>query len=62
MGDTHTGPFISAVKLPGSNNTYYIKDEAAREAASAGMTYYIAWAGTAAPVVADVPEGSSNYL
>ena len=47
---------ISKIKLP-SGNEYDIKDAVAREAISGGISYIIAWDGTSAPVVADIPAG-----
>ena len=47
---------ISKIKLP-SGNEYDIKDAVARQAIAGGVTFIVAWDGTAAPVVADVPAG-----
>lgn len=48
--------YISKVKLP-SGNTYYIKDEEAREILAAGMSFVIAWDGASTPVPANIPAG-----
>lgn len=47
---------ISKITLP-SGNTYEIKDATAREMISGGISFIVAWDGTAAPVVANVPKG-----
>ena len=47
---------ISKITLP-SGNTYEIKDAVAREMISGGVSFIVAWDGTAAPVVAQIPEG-----
>lgn len=47
---------ISKIKLP-SGNVYDIKDSTAREMIAGGISFIIAWDGTAAPVVANVPAG-----
>lgn len=47
---------ISKITLP-SGNTYYIKDETARQAISGGVSFIIAWDGASTPVVADIPAG-----
>lgn len=47
---------ISKITLP-SGNTYDIKDTVARQMISGGVTFIIAWDGTSAPVVADIPAG-----
>ena len=47
---------ISKITLP-SGNTYEIKDAVARQMISGGVSFVVAWDGTAAPVVADIPEG-----
>ena len=56
-------PVIEQITLP-SGNTYYIADREIRDVVDAlsdtiagGVSYIIAWDGTAAPVVANVPEG-----
>ena len=56
-------PVIERITLP-SGNTYYIADREIRDVVDAlsdtiagGVSYIIAWDGTAAPVVANVPEG-----
>ena len=57
---------ISRIKLP-SGNSYEIKDAVARQMISGGVSFIIAWDGTDAPVVANIPEGvivkynSTNY-
>ena len=50
-------PDISKIKLPGSTEAYNIKDAVARQMISGGVSFIIAWDGTAAPVVAEIPEG-----
>ncbi len=47
---------ISKITLP-SGNTYDIKDATARQMISGGVSFIIAWDGTSAPTVADIPEG-----
>lgn len=47
---------ISKITLP-SGNTYDIKDAVAREMIAGGISFIVAWDGTAAPVVANVPAG-----
>ncbi len=47
---------ISKITLP-SGNTYDIKDAVARQRFSGGISFIIAWDGTSAPVVADIPAG-----
>ena len=47
---------ISKITLP-SGNTYYIKDETARQMIAGGVSYIVAWDGTSAPTVASVPAG-----
>ncbi len=47
---------ISKITLP-SGNTYEIKDAVARQMISGGVSFIVAWDGTAAPVVANIPEG-----
>lgn len=47
---------ISKITLP-SGNTYDIKDATAREMISGGVSFVIAWDGSAAPTVANVPAG-----
>jgi hypothetical protein len=56
-------PVIDRITLP-SGNTYYIADREIRdvvetlsEAIAGGVSYVIAWDGTAAPVVANIPAG-----
>ena len=56
-------PVIDRITLP-SGNTYYIADreirdvvDALSQAIAGGVAYIVAWDGTAAPVVANVPEG-----
>lgn len=56
-------PVIERMTLP-SGNTYYIADREIREVVDAisqtiagGVSYIIAWDGTAAPVIANVPAG-----
>ena len=56
-------PLIAQIKLP-SGNSYYIKDREAREeieelwdTVSGGVTFIVAWDGTSAPVVANIPAG-----
>lgn len=50
-------PDISKVRLPGSNQTYDIKDAVARQAIAGGISYVIAWKGDSTPVVANIPAG-----
>lgn len=47
---------ISKITLP-SGNTYDIKDAYARQLIAGGLSFIVAWNGTAAPVVADIPAG-----
>lgn len=47
---------ISQITLP-SGDTYNIKDTVARAGVSSGGTFVIAWAGNAAPTVANIPKG-----
>ena len=47
---------ISKITLP-SGNTYDIKDATAREMISGGVSFIIAWDGSAAPTVANIPAG-----
>lgn len=47
---------ISKITLP-SGNTYYIKDETAREMISGGISFIVAWNGSSAPTVANIPAG-----
>ncbi len=47
---------ISKIKLP-SGNTYEIKDAVARQMISGGVSFILAWDGTSAPVVANIPVG-----
>ena len=47
---------ISKITLP-SGNTYNIKDTVARQMISGGVSFVIAWNGSSAPVVADIPAG-----
>lgn len=57
---------ISKIKLP-SGNEYNIKDALARQMISGGISFIIAWNGTSAPTVANIPSGvvitynSTNY-
>ena len=50
-------PDISKIRLPGSNTDYDIKDAVARQMISGGVSFIIAWDGTAAPTVAEIPAG-----
>lgn len=50
-------PDISKIRLPGSNTDYDIKDAVARQMISGGVSFIIAWDGTAVPTVAEIPEG-----
>lgn len=47
---------ISKIKLP-SGNEYEIKDAVARQMISGGVSFIIAWDGSAAPVVGNIPAG-----
>lgn len=47
---------ISKITLP-SGNTYDIKDATAREMLAGGISFIIAWDGTSAPTVANIPTG-----
>ena len=47
---------ISKITLP-SGHTYEIKDAVARQMISGGVSFIVAWDGTAAPVVGNIPEG-----
>ena len=56
-------PVIEQITLP-SGNSYYIADREIRDVVDAlsdtiagGVSYIVAWDGTAAPVAANVPEG-----
>jgi hypothetical protein len=56
-------PIIDRITLP-SGNTYYIADREIRDvvdtlsqAIAGGVAYIIAWDGSAAPVVANIPAG-----
>ena len=49
-------PEISKITLP-SGNTYDIKDATAREMISGGVSFVIAWDGSSAPTVANIPAG-----
>ena len=61
-------PVIEQITLP-SGNTYYIADREIRDVVDAlsdtiagGVSYIVAWDGTAAPVVANIPAGVTvNY-
>ena len=46
---------ISQITLP-SGTTYNIKDTVAREAISSGGTFTVAWNGSGAPTVANIPK------
>ena len=47
---------ISKITLP-SGNTYEIKDAVARQMISGGVSFIVAWAGGAEPVIANIPKG-----
>lgn len=47
---------ISKIKLP-SGNEYNLKDAYARQLLAGGLVFNVCWDGTAAPVVANIPEG-----
>lgn len=47
---------ISKITLP-SGNTYDLKDAVARQMISGGVSFIVAWDGTSAPVVANIPAG-----
>lgn len=47
---------ISKITLP-SGNTYDIKDATAREMISGGVSFVIAWDGSSAPTIANIPAG-----
>lgn len=47
---------ISKITLP-SGNTYYIKDEAARQMIAGGISFIVSWDGTSTPVVTNIPAG-----
>lgn len=47
---------ISKIKLP-SGNSYDIKDAVARQMISGGVSFIIAWDGTGAPTVSEIPNG-----
>ena len=49
-------PDISKITLP-SGNTYDIKDAVARQAIAGGFTKTIAWDGSSAPTVGNIPAG-----
>lgn len=48
--------YISKIQLP-SGNTYYVKDEFARQVLAGGITYIIAWDGTVEPDISAIPAG-----
>lgn len=58
---------ISKITLP-SGNTYDIKDAVARQMISGGISFIVAWNGSSAPVIANVPAGviivynGTNYV
>lgn len=47
---------ISKIQMP-SGNVYDIKDAVAREAIAGGVSFIVAWNGSSAPVVANIPAG-----
>ena len=47
---------ISQIKLP-SGSVYNLKDAYARQLIAGGVTFIVAWNGSSAPVVADIPAG-----
>ena len=47
---------ISKITLP-SGNTYDIKDAVARQAIAGGVAFIVAWNGSSAPTIADIPNG-----
>ncbi len=47
---------ISKIQMP-SGNIYDIKDAVAREAIAGGVSFIVAWNGSSAPVVANIPAG-----
>lgn len=49
-------PYVSQIKLPGSELPYLIKDKEAREMISGGVTFIIAWDGVSTPVPGNIPE------
>ena len=56
-------PVIDRITLP-SGNTYYIADREIRDvvdtlsqAIAGGVSFIVAWDGTSAPVVANIPAG-----
>ena len=50
-------PEISKIVLPGSAQAYDIKDATARSLISGGVSFIIAWNGSSAPTVANIPYG-----
>lgn len=50
--------YISKIKLP-SGSEYEIKDAVARQLIANGVSFIIAWNGSAAPVIANIPAGVS---
>lgn len=49
-------PDISKITLP-SGSTYDIKDAVARQAIAGGVAFVVAWNGSGAPTIADIPNG-----
>ena len=54
MADTRAE--ISRITLP-NNNTYYFKDEVARNLITSNGSFRIAWNGTGTPTAANIPAG-----
>ena len=50
-------PDISKIQLPGSGGVYNIKDAVARAMISGGVSFIIAWDGTSAPDISEIPAG-----
>lgn len=50
-------PDISKIQLPGSGGVYNIKDAVARAMISGGVSFVIAWDGTSAPDISEIPAG-----
>lgn len=50
---------ISKIRLPGSTDTYSIKDATARSMASSGFSFEISWDGNSTPVENVIPAGVS---
>jgi hypothetical protein len=56
MPDENTRAEISRITLP-NNNTYYFKDEVARNLITSNGSFKITWNGTGTPDAASIPAG-----